>query len=340
MRLLHAVPEHLRPDHDPDAYYKGEAIAMLCKAADAPQISYGMSGRLIAKPSGWVMLEVPNALVNGAFDSLDEAGIELPPAHGNARYQAHISVMRPEEVEQIGGIEKITERGHRFHYTLGPLQTTVPHGWAEMSKVWFIKVKSPELETFRKSYGLPNLPNEGKFEFHITVAVRRKSILRPNDRSKAAHVGGGDIKAERTQSVVGMPEVATAAAQSLPARGGTVPENPAGEMTLGMQQLFAGAGGPGADTRNKQAKDVLPGGKADNKADSDFEASQLRKGVEHELEHTGSKPLAKEISKDHLAEDPAYYTHLDKMEEEVKKAGGVLSLLKRAVINKRRSRGM
>jgi hypothetical protein len=48
------------------------------------------------------------------------------------------------------------------------------------------------------------------------------------------------------------------------------------------------------------------------KADAD--PGQLRKGIKHELEHTDSRKVAERIALDHLAEDPAYYTHLDKME--------------------------
>lgn len=41
---------------------------------------------------------------------------------------------------------------------------------------------------------------------------------------------------------------------------------------------------------------------------------QLEKGIKVEMEHTTSKAVAKEIAMDHLWEDPAYYTHLEKIE--------------------------
>jgi len=40
----------------------------------------------------------------------------------------------------------------------------------------------------------------------------------------------------------------------------------------------------------------------------------LKKGLEHELEHSKIRAIAREIALDHLAEDPDYYTKLDKME--------------------------
>jgi hypothetical protein len=158
----------------------------MSKQAGDAVLSYAMQGKLYASSSGWLLLSVPNALVRGVFDSLSEPGIELPPSGPNEdRLNAHISVMRASEIESIGGIDKISERGHAFHYTLGPLRTCVPDGWDEMSKVWFLEVRSPELERLRKSYGLSALPNGGKYAFHISVAVRRKHVLRENEVSKA-----------------------------------------------------------------------------------------------------------------------------------------------------------
>jgi len=66
-------------------------------------------------------------------------------------------------------------------------------------------------------------------------------------------------------------------------------------------------------------KDKLPGGLADKMRDAVFAASALKAGTKVEMEHTDDPQLAKEVAKDHLAEDPQYYKKLRKME---KKAGG------------------
>lgn len=66
----------------------------------------------------------------------------------------------------------------------------------------------------------------------------------------------------------------------------------------------------------KKYEDNLPGGYADNKKPSDFDRSQLFKGIEVELEHTDNPMLALEIAMDHLTEIPDYYTHLEEMEQE------------------------
>lgn len=169
---------------DRDDYNLGFQHLRFCKAAADSVVSYGLQGRLVMSASGWVLLEVPNAVVRGLFDALQEPGIELP-LHSDGRLNAHISVMRPEELASIGN-PRLSEIGHHFSYTLGPLKTCVPAGWEGMSRVWFIEVQSPSLKQLRRSYGLTALPNNDKFEFHITIARRRKNVLHTNTVSKAA----------------------------------------------------------------------------------------------------------------------------------------------------------
>jgi len=156
------------------------------KEAGDTEPSYALSGMLYAIPNGWVILSVPNALVRGVFDAMDEPGVELPPSGEDGKLNARISVFRPEEVEQLGGIDKITERGKRFAYSIGRLETVEPAGWPAMSRAWLLRVHSPELQNLRRSYGLSSLPNDGKFAFHITVAVRRRGVLGRNDTGKGS----------------------------------------------------------------------------------------------------------------------------------------------------------
>ena len=58
----------------------------------------------------------------------------------------------------------------------------------------------------------------------------------------------------------------------------------------------------------------LPGGRAAGMRPSDFDPNELRRGTEHELEHTDDWRLAREIAMDHLAEDEGYYEKLEAME--------------------------
>ena len=162
------------------------------KCAGDTHPAYNMAGMLFGKNSeehgSWVMLAVPNALVRGVFSAMQEPGIELPPSK-DGKLVAHISVMRPEEIDLIGGLDKITERGDTFHYNLGKLVHCVPDGWKEMSDCWFLEAHSPELQDLRRSYGLSSLPKNGEFKFHITVAVRRKGVLGRNSKGKGEPAG-------------------------------------------------------------------------------------------------------------------------------------------------------
>lgn len=67
---------------------------------------------------------------------------------------------------------------------------------------------------------------------------------------------------------------------------------------------------------SKLAEDLIPGGKADHMTDSDFSPNQRKKGLKVELEHTSNRQLAKEIARDHLAEDPKYYSKLELIHKE------------------------
>jgi hypothetical protein len=161
-----------QPWHD-----HGEAHVHMAKFAEAPQTQW-LSGRLVLTQTGWVLLEVPNALMRGCMAAINEPGIELPP-----KANAHISVMNKDDVESIEG--DISERGKEFKYTLGPVRSVKPKGWKDVSECWFVEVRSPELSALRRSYGLPSLPS-GNHKFHITFAVRKKKVLTAAPVTKAA----------------------------------------------------------------------------------------------------------------------------------------------------------
>ncbi len=173
----------------------GGAAVLLSLSADSEKRAgeattvHALQGRLYLSKSGWLLLSVPNALGRGAFDALGEAGAEIPDG---ADYTAHCSIMRPEEVAKLGGPNKITERGHMFPYTLGPVRTVQPKTWKGTSRVWYLTVISPALQALRKSYGLSPQPN-GDWDFHITFATRKTNVLRNNEVSKAAAALGIDF---------------------------------------------------------------------------------------------------------------------------------------------------
>jgi 8-oxo-dGTP pyrophosphatase MutT (NUDIX family) len=70
-----------------------------------------------------------------------------------------------------------------------------------------------------------------------------------------------------------------------------------------------------APALKKTAKDLLPGGKADNVPDREVSQKALAEGAQHEHEHTANGQIAKEIAKDHLSEDPRYYKKIKQIEK-------------------------
>jgi len=171
-------------------YTTGQAYGHLARTTTKAAADYLLSGRLYVSKSGWLMLSVPNALVRGLFDALTVPAAELPlpgllnvPNVDEHTLNAHISVMTADEVQKIGA-DKITERGHTFHYALGGLKEIAVRNIDGISRVWVVQVASPALTALRKSYGLSASPhNHG---LHITVAVRRKHVLAGNGTRKAA----------------------------------------------------------------------------------------------------------------------------------------------------------
>jgi len=175
-------------------YWAGQAYRLGEKLASDASPSYSLRGLLHTTRGGgdqgadkvWGLLSVPNALVRGVFDAMDENGVELPLSGPEGRLNAHITVLRPDEIAMCGGPEAFTkDRGRAFRYTLGRLVEFDPAGWPEMSRCWAIRCHSPELQQMRRSYGLSGLPDNGKYDFHITVAVRRRGVLGRNDKAKA-----------------------------------------------------------------------------------------------------------------------------------------------------------
>jgi ADP-ribose pyrophosphatase YjhB (NUDIX family) len=63
----------------------------------------------------------------------------------------------------------------------------------------------------------------------------------------------------------------------------------------------------------------LKGGAADDSIPSDFEPKKLRKGIEHEFEHSSDIEQAKETAADHLIKYKHYYDELEKMEKKLEK---------------------
>lgn len=62
-------------------------------------------------------------------------------------------------------------------------------------------------------------------------------------------------------------------------------------------------------------KDKIPGGLSDKGPPKGIDPSQVEKGIKVEMEHTDDPQIAREITYDHLTEDPLYYDKLEKIEK-------------------------
>jgi 8-oxo-dGTP pyrophosphatase MutT (NUDIX family) len=414
-------PECL-PEHP--AYASGHALGWLYHSNKQASTNQFLSGRLYLAKSGWLLLSVPNALVRGVYDAMSVPGAELPraglmnvPNVDGELLNAHISVMNADEVAAIGA-DKITERGHSFGYSLGPLKELDVRNVAGISKVWAITITSPALADLRKSYGLSPLP-KGDQPFHITVAVRRKGVLQDNGIAKGYETPAETPEEHRFSNPISRGELKAAAAAVsapqprvrvvMPYQGKYLMEtlnNPKWPQNIGKRRFMGGGveagetpeqaasreifeelgvkikptafrmlgndpregwqhehylellkhklkpgnfnatvgsdavvtlshGLPegddymGPDIKKllapvlKKTADLLPGGEADNKPDSQFPAKALAEGAKHEHEHTDNDQVAKEIAKDHLSEDPAYYVKQKALEHKQANQGSV-----------------
>jgi len=179
------------PDSAAD-YERGEAAGYISKTGRAAAV-YPLAGRLYHSRSGHVLLSVPNAAVRGLFDAVGELGAELPRDGGE--FDAHVVVLTPAEVAQVGGPDKVSERGHEFHWGIGGIRQSGGLGRPGVARTWWARVSSPELTKLRRSYGLPGYPVGDSF--HLAIAVRRAGVLGDNGvaKSDGAVVEDADLRA-------------------------------------------------------------------------------------------------------------------------------------------------
>lgn len=62
-------------------------------------------------------------------------------------------------------------------------------------------------------------------------------------------------------------------------------------------------------------RDRIPGGLSDTKRPEDFDEEAVAEGARVEMEHTNDPAIAREIARDHLTENPAYYRKLKQVEK-------------------------
>ena len=129
---------------------------------------------ILKEHDGFVYLEIPDEIIDGFLKLIATKGVDHPEVVSDKGYVgAHVSVMYPEEYEQAKKKKKrVSEIGDEFDFTLDKMFTTEPEGWDDVRQVYFVSIKSPQLELLRRKYGLSKLLNG--HDFHVTVAVKPK----------------------------------------------------------------------------------------------------------------------------------------------------------------------
>ena len=145
-------------------YKKGLVMSSVLK-----DVSF--KGKLKKRDNGFVYIDVKDDIVDPFFAMLDEEGAVKPPYFGKDNVGAHISVISEDEMTED---LKIKELGNEFTFTLRDVKSTIPEGWDEMERVWFIRLDAPELNELRKKYNLPATYKAKGHKFHITFAVKKR----------------------------------------------------------------------------------------------------------------------------------------------------------------------
>jgi hypothetical protein len=120
---------------------------------------------------GFTYLDIPDEDLKDLYSFFKQAGMELPPYFGPKMAGAHVSVIESQEMRQLKHVP-IQEIGQTFHFRIAELTTLKPIGFKGTSKVWFLTLACPQLETVRTRYGLaPRLHED--HDFHLTFAIEK-----------------------------------------------------------------------------------------------------------------------------------------------------------------------
>jgi hypothetical protein len=120
-------------------------------------------GTLRRSDKGMVYLDIDERFMSMLIPYLSRYGFEQPP------YLPHIPVISAREAA-FHYLTEIEELGKEFSFEIEGLYSIEPTSWPEMEQVWFFKVRSPDLEDFRRSQFLP--PRLGGQAFQIAIAVK------------------------------------------------------------------------------------------------------------------------------------------------------------------------
>jgi hypothetical protein len=128
-----------------------------------------------SKDTNYLLLKVPNEFTKELFECFKgDSGFEYPrPIGGEDEYQAHVAVMKDDEVasiEQSGkSASDFEELGSDFKYNITGVSQLKCDSQSKFDRVLVVNVTSDDLEKIRKDHGLSPT---GKHGFHITFAIK------------------------------------------------------------------------------------------------------------------------------------------------------------------------
>ena len=258
----------LSPALQADLYRTGNAHGWLVKSSAAAATPHYLAGRLYLAKSGWLLLSVPNALVRGVFDAMTAAGAELPRAG----------------LMNVPNVDKDLLNAHISVMTAD-----------EANKI-----------------GADSINERGQTFRYVLGPVKEIAVKNIDGISKvwAIQVSSPELSALRkSYGLSALPKDEPFHITVAVRRTGVLQDNAISKSYETSAEASNEHSFRNTSSRGelKAASDLLPGGAADNMPDSEFSKKDLITGVKDEREHTNNDQIAKEIAKDHLQEDPAYY---------------------------------
>lgn len=264
------------------AYASGHALGWLYRGNKQASTNQPLSGRLYCAKSGWLLLSVPNALVRGVYDALSAPGAELPRA--GVMNVPNVAVDLLNAHISVMTADEVASIGQN---NINERGHAFPYSLGPL-----------------KELDVKNIAGVSKV-WAITVTSPALADLRksyglsalPNGRPFHITVA---VRRKGVLQDNGLAKGYETSAETT--------DEQRFRNTISRGELKAAAG-------------RLHGGAADNVADTHFDTKTLERGADHEREHTDDGQIAKEIAKDHLSEDPAYYDKQEALEKlEVKQA--------------------
>lgn len=150
-----------------------EAIPQLqaCSPAICKQ-ALPQKGVLRKDGQGFVYLELPSDLINQTFPLLNDPKAEAVCYQHVAPSAPHIPVMTPKDYLRSQRWGEIQELDQEFSFEITGCYSLEPNRFPGIEKVYFLKVKSRELEALREKYNLTK--RILSHDFHIVIATQKQ----------------------------------------------------------------------------------------------------------------------------------------------------------------------